>query len=64
MRYDFQCQECNLVFEVECSWEESEQARDCKLCQLPTATRLPVATKSYGIKGDNSASTTPKRGSK
>lgn len=55
---DWKCRDCQLVFEADSSTQNGFCL--CPDCQ-GAADVLPVATKSYSIKGDNSASVTPRK---
>ena len=57
--YDYRCSKCKHEFEI---------IRPAHLTTRPlcpeckgSADKMPVGTKSYSIKGDNSASVTPKK---
>lgn len=55
--YDLKCTQCEIILTDE--MVDPEALPVCPECGSDMAT-LPVATKSYRIFGDNSASTRPK----
>lgn len=55
--YDFICDSCEKVLEDE--FIPSGGYKLCPICE-GLMRRLPVATRAYTIKGDNSASRSPK----
>ena len=61
--FEFKCpnEKCGRV--VESIQKASDPAPDCRFCgsTLLRADFAPTSRMSYGIKGDNSASTSPKR---
>jgi putative FmdB family regulatory protein len=56
---DFECLDCDHKFEA-MSASQTEPVI-CPNCGRGRVIALPVGTKSYKIKGDNSASVTPKK---
>lgn len=58
--YDYKCDKCEKCFEELGSIRSDTQITKCPDCGAD-AQKQVVAIKSYTIKGDNSASTTPRR---
>lgn len=58
--FDVRCRNCGLEREI-LLWGFTVEETYCPECNSLTLEKKPVALKSYTIKGDNSASITPKR---
>lgn len=58
--YDFQCPKCGKI-KKDVLTSSMSDAVECPHCKWAFMTVMPVATKSYEIRGDNSASTKPSK---
>jgi putative FmdB family regulatory protein len=58
--YNYQCQKCNSHFEAVRSLHDTS-AQPCNKCKNGDAIKFPCAIGGYKIKGNNSASTRPRR---
>ena len=56
--YDFICADCEHEFELICSHDATPH---CKACDSENAMRQVSFPSGYSIRGDNSASVTPRR---
>jgi putative FmdB family regulatory protein len=58
--YSFKCTDCEHEFDEIFRLSENSDSTDCPKCE-GESFRVLTAPKSYTIKGDNSASTTPRK---
>lgn len=59
--YEYECTECEIVFDMIRPISESDRKGLCPSCGAVDCERTITTHGSYSIKGNNSASVTPKK---